>query len=336
MKLSKKIENIASDNSIDLSPERQPDWISPMLATLTHDYFADPEWIFERKLDGERALAFVKSGEVRLLSRNKKLLNKQYPELPEALENSAESDMILDGELVAFDGNVTSFSRLQDRMHVDAPSDKLLSEVPVYYYIFDIPRCAGYNLEKLPLRDRKKILLAALDFEDPLRFTEHRNAESLGYFRDACDKGWEGIIAKDGRGEYVHSRSRLWLKFKCSRRQEFVVGGYTEPGGSRIGFGAILIGYYENGELVFAGKVGTGFDNHTLERLGEKMSELEIEGSPFDRGEHDPRGVHWIEPKIVAEVGFTEWTDKGKLRHPRFLGTREDKPPREVHRERPK
>jgi ATP-dependent DNA ligase len=166
-----------------------------------------------------------------------------------------------------------------------------------------------------------------------LQYTEHRETEGEIYYREACRKGWEGVIAKNGDSAYVSARTRHWLKFKCVREQEFVIGAYTDPQGGRIGFGALLVGFYRGGKLVYAGKVGTGFDTDTLQRLGRKLAQLETATSPF-AGEGLPRrGVHWVKPRLVAQIAFTEWTPGEKLRHPRFLGLREDKRPEEVVRE---
>lgn len=311
----------------------QPSWTAPMLATLTDDYFSDKAWLFERKLDGERCLTFRKGKDVRLLSRNRKELNDTYPEVVEALRKQPADDFIVDGEIVAFEGALTSFSRLQQRMQVRDAQAALESGVPVFYYVFDLLYLDGQDTTQVPLRYRKTLLKRALTFEDPLRFTAHRNREGEAYHREACRKGWEGVIAKRVDSRYVHSRSRDWLKFKCVNEQEFVVGGYTDPKGSRIGFGALLIGYYEGRRLTYAGQVGTGYDDDTLRRLRKRLSSLERDAPPF-AGDGLPRkGVHWVEPKLIAQVGFTEWTVDGKLRHPRFLGLRRDKKPREVVRE---
>lgn len=305
-----------------------------MLATLTRDYFSDPDWVFERKLDGERCLAFREGKELRLLSRNRKELNDTYPEMVEALRKQKAGDFIVDGEIVTFEGAVTSFSRLQQRMQLRDPEEALQSGVPVFYYIFDLLYLDGHDTTQVPLRHRKALLKRALRFKDPLRYTAHRNAEGEAYHREACRKGWEGVIAKRADSPYSHSRSCHWLKFKCVNEQEFVVGGYTDPKGSRIGFGALLIGCYEGEDLVYAGQVGTGYDDDTLRRLKKRLSSIERQSSPFAGHGVPTRGVHWVEPKLVAQVGFTEWTEDGKLRHPRFLGLRRDKKPQEVVRER--
>lgn len=175
----------------------------------------------------------------------------------------------------------------------------------------------------------------AIDYEDPLRFLPHRNAEGQAFFEEACSKGWEGIIAKDGKAVYTHSRSRSWQKFKCVAQQELVIGGFTEPHGSRVGFGALLVGYYDNGDFIYAGKVGTGYDEETLKRLHNQMKKLEIDEPAFSEADEVPtKEVHWVKPKLVAEIGFEEWTQAGKLRQPRYLGLREDKPAEDVIRER--
>jgi bifunctional non-homologous end joining protein LigD len=313
-----------------LKRAEQPVWVEPMLATLTQRRFSDENWIYERKLDGERCLAFRQAGELRLLSRNQKNINHQYPELVGALQKQATQHFILDGEVVAFKGNVTSFSRLQDRMHIENPDEVLKTGVAVYYYIFDLLYVEGYDVSAVSLRERKVLLKAALKFDDPLRYVIHRNQEGEAYFEDACQKGWEGIVAKDARSPYEHSRSNKWLKFKCLNQQEFVIGGYTAPQGSRIGFGALLLGYYQDNDLQYAGKVGTGFNDNTLKRLSDRLADLVQDASPFSEDDLPTEGVHWVKPKLVAEIGFEEWTEYGKLRQPRYLGLRQDKDARNV------
>jgi bifunctional non-homologous end joining protein LigD len=313
-----------------LKRAEQPVWVEPMLATLTQRRFSDENWIYERKLDGERCLAFRQAGELRLLSRNQKNINHQYPELVGALQKQATQHFILDGEVVAFKGNVTSFSRLQDRMHIENPDEVLKTGVAVYYYIFDLLYLEGYDVSAVSLRERKVLLKAALKFDDPLRYVIHRNQEGEAYFEDACQKGWEGIVAKDARSPYEHSRSNKWLKFKCLNQQEFVIGGYTAPQGSRIGFGALLLGYYQDNDLQYAGKVGTGFNDNTLKRLSDRLADLVQDASPFSEDDLPTEGVHWVKPKLVAEIGFEEWTEYGKLRQPRYLGLRQDKDARNV------
>lgn len=311
-----------------------PDWMDPMLAKLTHDPFADPDWVFERKLDGERVFAYVQeNATVRLMSRNEKVLNDTYPDIVEALEKNAPAGCVLDGEIVAFDSEgVSDFQRLQPRMQASS-REEAESQVKVWYYVFDMMYADGHDLSDVPLKERKKLLRAALDWNDPLRFTPHRGADSLDYYEEACQKGWEGLIAKKGDAGYTHGRSSNWLKFKCVMQQEFVIGGFTDPEGARVGFGALLLGFYRDGKLVYAGQVGTGFDDEFLEKTREKLDALECDQSPFDEGEPSARGVHFVEPELVGEVEFTEWTGDDKLRHPRFQGLRRDKKAKDVHKE---
>ncbi|MGB8705281.1 MAG: non-homologous end-joining DNA ligase [Gillisia sp.] len=329
------LENLPEKSKEELKNEKQPDWTSPMLATLTHEVFSDKNWLFERKLDGERCLVFRKGKEVNIMSRNQKNLDVTYPEVVQAFKDQGNNDFIVDGEMVAFEGKVTSFSALQSRMHLKDPELVKQSSTKVFFYLFDILHLDGYNLTQLPLLQRKKILRRFIDFADPLRFTTHRNQKGEKYFKEACEKSWEGLIAKKADSIYKHSRSGDWLKLKCVNEQEFVIGGYTDPQGERIGFGSLLIGYYEDEKLRYAGKVGTGYNDAMLADLSEKMKKNAINSSPFENNKDLPRSkVQWTKPKFVAQVGFTEWTGSGKLRHPRFLGIREDKSPKEVVREK--
>ncbi|HKY59700.1 MAG TPA: non-homologous end-joining DNA ligase, partial [Gemmatimonadota bacterium] len=242
-----------------LRKRSHPDWVHPMLATLTDEPFSDEGWIYEPKLDGVRCLAFRHDDRVRLLSRNRKSQNAFYPELVEAIAAQEPRDFVVDGEVVAFHDHVTSFSRLQQRMKIADPGKALRSSVPVYYYLFDVVHLDGRDTTRLDLRDRKSLLERAITFRAPLRFSAHRNAEGEAYLAEACKKGWEGLIAKRADSTYVQRRSRDWLKFKCVARQEFVVGGWTDPQGGRVGLGALLVGVYDDGDLRYAGKVGTGF-----------------------------------------------------------------------------
>jgi DNA ligase D-like protein (predicted ligase) len=203
----------------------------------------------------------------------------------------------------------------------------------VYYYVFDVLHLDGYDVRGLPLRERKRLLRDAVHFADPLRFTAHRNTTGEEEFRKACARGDEGVIAKRADSPYAAGRSRDWLKFKCVRDQELVIGGYTAPKGSRIDFGALLVGYFDGDDFVYAGKVGTGFNASVLNDLHARMRRLEQEHSPFTRGRVRERDVHWVEPRLVAQIGFTEWTRDGLLRHPRYTGLRDDKNAREVVRE---
>lgn len=318
-----------------LSPAAAPEWTEPMLATLVSEAFSDAGWIFERKLDGERCLAFSDGATLRLRSRNQRDLDAVYPELVDPLRERGPGEFVVDGEVVAFEGSETSFQRLQQRIGISDPDEARASGVSVYYYLFDLLHIDGQDTTGLTQRDRKRLLLQAFDFEDPIRYTAHRNESGELFYEQACASGWEGLIAKDASATYAHGRSKRWQKFKCVSRQELVIGGFTDPQGERIGFGALLVGYYEDGDLVYAGRVGTGFDDETLESMHGRMSQIERDDPAFDRGD-PPSDAHWVEPELVGEVAFTEWTSAGRLRHPRFLGLRNDKAPTDVVREEPR
>jgi len=319
-----------------LRPCSQPDWIEPMLATLTDERFSRAGWLFERKLDGERCLAFRRGDSVRLVSRNRQPLAPTYPELVDALAAQPSGDFVVDGEIVAFEGRATSFARLQRRMQLRTPEQARASGVTVFLYLFDLLHLDGHDTTQLPLRRRKSLLRSAVAFDDPLRLTAHRDTEGETAFGQACRRGWEGLIAKRADAPYRPGRSTDWLKFKCVHEQEFVVGGYTEPHGRRIGLGALLVGYHdERGRLRYAGKVGTGFDDASLHELAARLATLEQDGPPFDGAGLPRRDVHWVRPELVAQIGFTEVTRDGRLRHPRFHGLRRDKAPAQVTLERP-
>ncbi len=288
-----------------------PDWLEPMAATLTQERFAGPEWIFERKLDGIRLLAFKRGGRVRLLSRNRLPQNASYPSVVDAIASLPPRELILDGEATGVWGK-------QGR---------------VAYHVFDILWLEGRDATSLPLEARRA-LLAELPLRAPLQRVATLNEPKP--WERACQEGWEGVIAKRRDSRYEHRRSPHWLKMKCEATQELVVGGFTDPSGGRAGLGALLVGYFENDDFVFAGKVGTGFDTKLLCSLRARLDALEIPESPFTRAVGLPRSrVHWVRPEVVVQVAFIEWTVHGKLRHPRFLGLRIDKSPREVVREAP-
>lgn len=311
----------------------QPRGLEPQLATPADAPFAHPDWIFERKLDGMRLLAHRAGGDVRLRSRRGEDRSRGYPELVDAVrEQLVSDDAVLDGEVVAFEGNHTSFARLQGRIGLDDPRRARATGIEVFYYLFDLLHLDGWDLRELPLRDRKRLLRSVVDVAPPLRFTPHRNEDGPTLLEDACARGWEGLIGKDAGAPYRSGRSRRWVKLKCSAGQELVIGGWTEPRGSRSGFGSLLLGHVERGELRYAGRVGTGFDHATLDSLSRRLRELEVDTSPFADAPR-LRDAHWARPRLVAEVAFTEWTRDGRLRHPRFQGLRDDKDPGEVVRE---
>jgi DNA ligase D-like protein (predicted ligase) len=302
-----------------------PGHAAVMKAVLTKERFSDPAWIFERKLDGIRCLAIRDGDAVRLLSRNDLSLNRRYPEVAEGLEAEPGKRFAIDGEVVAFKGSQTSFALLAQRQQ---------HFVPVFFYVFDLLWLEGYDVRGLTLRARKRLLRGSLAFGGPVRLTPHRNGDGEKFFVEACRKGWEGLIAKHADSRYSDTRSRDWLKFKCEQGQELVIGGFTAPQGSRTEFGALLVGYYDRGQLRYAGKVGTGFDHNVLRDLGARLRSLTRSDPPFADGAAIPRrGVTWTEPELVAQVGFTEWTSHGRVRHPRFLGLRDDKAASEVVRE---
>lgn len=327
-------EILSKENFQKLKKSSLPGFVQPMLATLTDEYFDDPQWIYERKLDGVRCLVTIKKGSSTLYSRNDNTMSKTYPEIKRALDKHIYPDLILDGEIVAFDGKTTSFSKLQNRIQLK-DNDKIAeSNVKVYLYVFDILHYQGFDTTELPQKIRKNLLKKVLKWESPIRYTPHINKNGLDYLKSACEKNWEGIIAKDALAPYMHSRSKKWLKFKCSKGQELVIGGFTKPQGERVGFGALLVGFYEEGKLMFAGKVGTGFDNTFLEKWRNKFDKIETETSPFEDYKDKKGGTnHWIKPKYVGEFGFTEWTKTNKLRHPRFIGMRDDKDAQQVVKE---
>jgi ATP-dependent DNA ligase len=281
-----------------------PEWLEPMAATLTQERFSGREWLFERKFDGIRLLAHKRGADVRLFSRNR--LTQHLPALAHAIANLPVDQIILDGEMT-WDGRS--------------------------YHVFDILWLNGRIVTSLPLEDRRA-LLQELPFASPLRRVELLHEERP--WERASREGWEGVIAKRRGSPYEHRRSKHWMKMKCEASQELVVGGFTDPQGARVGLGALLVGYYEGDDFVFAGKIGTGFDTKLLLDLRKRLDVLELAKSPFTRATGLPRlRAHWVRPEIVVQVAFIEWTVHGKLRHPRLLAVRFDKDPRDVIREQP-
>jgi DNA ligase D-like protein (predicted ligase) len=307
-----------------------------MLATLTDRRDFGDEWLLERKLDGERCVARKDGDEVRLESRTGKDLTGTYPEVRAAVAAQSARGLLLDGEVVAYDGERTSFSRLQQRLGVIEPSPEHVATYPVVYCVFDLLEVDGEDLTDRPLIERRARLARAIQPSAALQLTEAWRDDSQRRFAEACRSDWEGLIAKRADAPYAPGRSRDWLKLKCAWEQELVIGGYTDPAGSRTDFGALLVGHYEDGRLRYAGKVGTGYNAATLRDLGARLRELETRESPFADARPIPRGTHWTRPELVAQVGFAEWTSDGRLRQPRFLGLRDDKRPAEVVRERPR
>lgn len=286
--------------------------------------FSDPAWIFEPKLDGIRCLVFRHGDQVRLWSRNRRRLNDRFPEIAAEVAARTISSVVLDGELVAIDHGRPSFGALQR----GAPA------APVLLYVFDVLHLDGCSTRDLPLLERKTLLAGALDVGDHIGLLPHRVGDGAGLFAEMCARGWEGVMAKRAESSYTSGRSANWRKIKCSARQELVIGGYTDPKGSRQGFGALLVGHHDDaGRLHYAGKVGSGFDQRLLVELRGRLQAIERAISPFTAGTDPPADSHWVDPVLVGEVAFTEWTDDGLLRHPRFVGLRSDKPAIEVRRD---
>ena len=306
-----------------------------MLATLTDRRDFGDEWLLERKLDGERCVARKVGGDVRLESRTGKDLTGTYPEVSAAVAAQHSRDLLLDGEVVAYEGDQTSFTRLQQRLGSTRPSPEQVATYPVVFCVFDLLEVDGEDLTDRPLVERRARLTRTIRSNSALQHTEAWRDDSQRRFAEACRSGWEGLIAKRADAPYVAGRSKYWLKLKCVWEQEFVVGGYTDPGGSRTGFGALLVGYYEQGTLRYAGKVGTGYSEATLHDLGIRLRKLATAEPAFVDARPLPRGAHWVRPDLVAQIGFAEWTSDARLRQPRFLGLRDDKSPTEVVRERP-
>jgi bifunctional non-homologous end joining protein LigD len=306
-----------------------------MLATLTDRRDFGDDWLLERKFDGERCIARRERTTVRLESRTGKDLTGTYPDVRAALAAQRATRFVLDGELVAFDGDETSFGRLQQRLGITSPSPALVDAYPVVYCVFDLLEADGKDLTGLALVERRARLERVIGPMQGLQISEAWQGESERRFAEACRAGWEGLIAKRADASYAHGRSRDWLKLKCVLEQEFVIGGYTDPAGSRTDFGALLVGYYERDRLRYAGKVGTGYSAARLAEIGVRLRELETSDSPFVDARPVPRGTHWTRPELVAQIGFAEWTTDGRLRQPRFLGLRDDKRPAEVVKEHP-
>jgi bifunctional non-homologous end joining protein LigD len=289
-----------------------------MKAVLTAERPAGPEWAFERKLDGIRCLAVKEGGRTRLYSRNELSLNDRYAPLAAALDADPADSFVIDGEAVAFVGG-------RDRFGGEGGS--------LFYYAFDVLFAAGRDVRSLPLEERRDVLEGVLHWTDPLRMTEQMTGDGAALLAEACRDGWEGLIAKRLGTPYASARSRDWLKLKCTRTQELVIGGFTAPRRSRTDLGALLVGHFEGDCFRYAGKVGTGFSRATLRELAERLAPLIRDTSPFEPEKGIPRAATWVEPALVAQIAFMEWTSDGRLRHPSFLGVRDDKPAREVTRE---
>lgn len=316
-----------------------PTAIQPMLATAIDEPFDSPEWLFEIKLDGYRAIAFVENKSARLVSRNHNDLTPQFAELADLARDLPVKTAILDGEIVVLDDQGRpSFSLMQQRTGLRGYGRRVgpRPELPILYYLFDIIYLDGYDLRRVAL-DQRKRLLASLTFPAGSlgRVSEYISAEGRSLFRIAGDRGLEGIVAKRKSSLYEERRSRDWLKIKFRQQLECVIGGYTDPEGSRQFFGSIVLGLYDQqGRLIHVGQAGSGFDQRTLQAVWRRLEPLRADRSPFAGKVEALSRPHWVEPKLVAHIEFSEWThstDEGgpKLRAPVYLGLRDDKDPRE-------
>ncbi len=324
-------------------PRKNPGFISPMKPKLVSEPPAGEGWVYELKFDGIRALAVKKGRQVQLVSRNGNQLAGRFPEVSSAFARLGTEEFVVDGEVVALDPKGrTSFQLLQSREADARPA-------PLCYYAFDLLQASGHDLTGLPLRERKELLEALLGKDDPmLRYSGEIGGSPEKLLREIQRLGLEGIIGKRHDSVYeAGRRSGAWIKLKCLNEQEFVIGGFTPPAGSRKHFGAVLVGYYEKKRLLFAGKVGTGFDGRMLRDLARRFEDYAQEECPFadlpsKAGGKWVQGItpaafrrcHWLRPELVCQVRFAEWTREGKLRQPVFHGLREDKAPREVVREK--
>lgn len=325
-----------------------PTYQPPMPARLARKVFSDDDWLFERKLDGIRCLAVHKDGQVHLYDRSGQLLDAHFSQIREALKRLPENTVV-DGEIVAFDRRHTRFQLLQPYLYPshdhlitddlgfpsgESAKDEGNKRVQCWFYLFDLLQLGQYDLRSVPLITRKKILRNAIRFSRPLQFTNHRKGEGEHLFEVACRKGWEGVIAKRASSPYRSARSRDWLKFKCNQQQELVIGGYTDAQGSPQQVDALLVGFYQGEQLRYAGKVSAGLDYQPLGRLKRAMEPHRQRQSPFC-DQVDQKDCHWLAPELVCQVEFTAWTRDRKLRQPRYLGLRDDKPARRVTRETP-
>ncbi len=310
--------------------DAMPDWTEPMLATLMERPFSDPNWLFEIKWDGVRALAWIADGAMTLRSRAGGDITKQYPELASLPEVFCARQAILDGEIVALDaGGHSDFERLQQRMHVRAPAAHLVSQIPVVYFLFDLLYCDGYDLREAPLLERKQLLQRLLFPSERFRYSDHQLEQGKELFELAKSSGLEGIVAKRADSAYVAGRSAHWAKLKATRTLDAVVGGWTAPRGAGAPFGALLLGLYQNGKLRFIGHVGSGFDTKTQKEIESELRKQAVSACPFEPVPETNEKPSWTAPALVARVRFSGWTQEHSLRHPVFLALRADARPKD-------
>lgn len=322
---SRKLKSVVPEGRETGLPEK----LKPQLATLVKEVPAGADWLHEIKYDGYRIVSRIQGSKAQLLSRNGLDWTARFQSIADALEAMPVKDGWFDGEVVVQkpDGS-TSFQALQNALTEGR-------SVPLTYFVFDVPYCNGHDLRAIPLIERKQLLAKLVSGEGPIRYSDHVEGRGEDFFAQACGHELEGIISKLRDSKYYSARTRDWVKVKCGRRQEFVIGGYTDPAGSRTGFGALLIGVHdESGALRYSGKVGTGFNQSTLGELKLRLSKIEQERSPFSNPPRE-RGTHWVEPALIAEIAFAEWTDDRIIRHASFQGLREDKSANEIVRENP-
>src|SRR5438552_3631211 len=305
-----------------------PARVEPMLATLADRPFSDPNWLFEIKWDGVRALARIENGDLTLRSRNSIDITQRYPEMASLPTALAARDAILDGEIVALDAQGRGdFERLQERMHVRAPSENLVAQIPVVYFAFDLLYCDGYDLREAPLLERKQLLQRLLYTSERFRYADHQLEHGRELFDLAAQNGLEGIVAKRADSPYISDRSPYWVKLKITRTVDAVVGGWTEARTSALPLGSLLLGLYQGKKLRFIGHVGSGFDAKKLKELSSRLNELAASACPFDAVPETNEKPSWVSPALVARVKFSGWTQERALRHPVFLALREDARP---------
>jgi bifunctional non-homologous end joining protein LigD len=325
---SKRIKNLPGARKAVL-----PDFIAPQLATLVPDAPSGDDWLHELKFDGYRMVCHLQRGKSRFWSRNQKDWTEKFPNLSKALKALPVTAAILDGEVIVVDkAGRSSFQKLQQSMKGGAAT--------FIFQIFDLIYLDGYNLTRVPLRERKALLedlLSGVDAKGPLRYSDHVMGDGNRFFKQACAYGIEGIVSKLADCPYESTRSRSWLKVKCTKRQEFVIAGYTPSKKDFPGFGSLILGVYDKGKLVYSGRVGTGFSIKQRLELQKKLDRIAQRLMPFATKPKDPglRDAHWAKPQLVGEVEFTEWTEEGSIRHPSFQGLREDKKAKDVVREKP-
>ena len=302
-----------------------PSRLEPMLATLSEQPFSDPNWLFEIKWDGVRALARIENGTLKLQSRTGIDITKRYPELSSLPDSLAAREAILDGEIVALDARgLSDFERLQERMHVRAPGQHLVSGTPVTFFVFDLPYCDRYDLRQSPLLQRKQLLQRLLHTSERFRYSDHQLEHGKELFELAGAQGLEGVVAKRVNSHYVSDRSPNWVKLKITKTVDAVVGGWTAARTGALPFGSLLLGLYQGKKLRFIGHVGSGFDAKKLEELTKKLKELASSTCSFDAPPEANEKPFWVSPALVARVKFSGWTQEHSLRHPVFLGLRED------------